>query len=438
MNNRMKELELLQLESDRIPETLNIDHIKYRIKARNRKRRVVNGIRKTMLSAAAILVVFAVLVNTSTSFANAIGDIPFLNKVAEIVTFNDGYKNAVEHEYAQYIGQVQGAGDNELELVYVLADENRIVSFFRFNQVEDKYADKYLSFREVKIGESLNRKNIEASIMSSSFTVSKGEPFIGFECVLSSDATKREYVKEYDIEVEVVSCTEPEEIIGKYQYHLSLNDPVKPMTYLLNNEIVIEGQTITVEKVEIYPTTAKITVKEDENNTMIFKDILFMLRNENNEVWGVVGGLTRSGNDYFIESNYFTNYKKLYLEIGEVEFMDKKKQLLPVDCHKGTFTDGSKLLSDMELQSVSKQLDGTYKIEMSYIGSYKKNTEVIFGYQQEKNQEPRYDYNHKMAVSNENRYYTISGIQPNEEGIVYLIRNIPTATVQADYSEELK
>ena len=125
--DRRQEYEALLRELEEIPPAL--EYTVQRSLARRHRRRWGRRLGIPAASLAGVFTAFVVLVNTSMPFAMACSGVPGLRELMAAVALSPSLKAAVEHDYAQYIGQSQTDNGITLRLEYLILDQGQI-SFF--------------------------------------------------------------------------------------------------------------------------------------------------------------------------------------------------------------------------------------------------------------------------------------------------------------------
>ena len=99
----------------------------------------------------------------------------------------------------------------------------------------------------------------------------------------------------------------------------------------VNQIVELEGQKITIENMEIYPTHMRINISDDEENTAWVKDLDFYVKT----AWGknfepVKEGLTATGDgkgktmtSYRADSTFFYDAKEIELVINGAVWLRK-------------------------------------------------------------------------------------------------------------------
>ena len=99
--------------------------------ARLRRRRAGRWCGIPAASLAGVAAAFVLLVNYSMPFAQACSAVPVLRELMAAVAFSPSLKLAVEHNYAQYIGEEQTQNGVTLRLEYLILDQGQLQFFLQ-------------------------------------------------------------------------------------------------------------------------------------------------------------------------------------------------------------------------------------------------------------------------------------------------------------------
>ncbi len=132
-------------------------------------------------------------------------------------------------------------------------------------------------------------------------------------------------------------------------------------TIVLNEEVEIESQKLTIKEITIYPLRVAVKVAFDEANS---KEILgfedMRLEDENGEVWGSIQNgvdLQGVGKSIICKAIILRNLKSFILRINKLQALDKDEATLVIDTEKGEILNGPK---DGRLQVLKTSKSGMY------------------------------------------------------------------------------
>ena len=106
------------------------------------RRKRKNLVLRPLVGFAASFALFVLLVNFSTTVADACSGIPVLRELAEAVTFSPSLEDAVDNEYAQPMNLFDQDGDASAKVEFLIVDQKQVNIFFRV--FSDKYEELYV------------------------------------------------------------------------------------------------------------------------------------------------------------------------------------------------------------------------------------------------------------------------------------------------------
>ncbi|MGD9568449.1 MAG: DUF4179 domain-containing protein [Sedimentibacter sp.] len=351
-------------ESLKYPEALLgvEDRFQRRLIKEKRKRRTF----VSSLSALAASILFIILINTNTAFANAVAELPLIGNLAEYVKFDKSLSKAIENEYVQEVNLVAWDGNNRLLLPYVIADEKKLVLFFQlpeeFKQEQNQWVNIFLkNMKNSDTGEKVEGYGYSTSGLS----LEGREQNFGF-IMQDYHFAEGKLPKSIDIEVEVkienILASEEEEAIksdnpydiksnstfetaGTFNYHIDLNDFVEPIIYNINESHTIMGQKLIVKDMRVYPTGTEVSFYFPEENSAFIKGLELEIIQDDNKILKINGNGFSATYDtentwmsVFVESNYFDKPKEQELLIKGVRLLDKNEEYITVDINNKTIT----------------------------------------------------------------------------------------------------
>lgn len=261
--------------------------------------------------------------------------------ILDFIRDNKGLIGAIEHDYYQELGKSAVKEDITFTVDGVIADENGMVLFYTIDS--DEKRDR-MRVKEVQL---LDGDGEDLDISSLSY----GEPESNKQRQSSSGMVEAFYttpslVKDFKIEVEVIGSSPDGTFEGSFADTFTVpftlpKDVLAQQTYEMNETVSIEGQKITFLEAIVSPLRTAIHVKMNSDNTkqlLNFEDL--RLVDGNGETWGkIVNGVT--GNVLsdeeqiiYLQSNYFRDPTELYLEINNIQAVDKEDLMVVVDPKK--------------------------------------------------------------------------------------------------------
>lgn len=298
-----------------------------------KKRPVVQRGVWTVVVAAILLIIFATSIRVSPAFANVVASIPGMEKIVALIQDNKGLQSAIDNDHYQEIGVSGESSGIKIVVDGIIVDEKNIILFYTIdfrgnNEIEDIHRIHIKGAN----GEDLKVGGIHNDYASGYFDnmISTNSLEIDFQEQLST--------KNVVLEFEIIGGNGETEVI-KLPFTIKKND-VKSKRYVLNEEVIVNGQSMTIEDVTISPVRTAIQVRFDPENTMkIFGFEDLQIVNEKGEVWSSIANGTTASSDgekpnvvtYYLQSNYFEEPKQLYLEFGKLMALEKEEAYLLID-----------------------------------------------------------------------------------------------------------
>ncbi len=310
---------------------------------------------------AACLAIFVLLVNLSTTVANACSRVPVLRELAESVIFSRSLTDAVENEYVQPMDLSQTKNDITAEIVYLIVDQKQVNIFYRLTS--EKYerlsADPAISCDD---------ENVAYYVRNGSFGEENGE-------LLSAtvDFTRGNVPDKLQCTLKVYSFYEdffqrPANKGPKYLAEMEFDLEFEPKftasgkIFPVNETIIIDGQRITVTNIEVYPTHLRVEVTESDDNTAWLKNLHFYIETDQGMRFDpAFSGVTATGSadspsmvSYRADSTYFYEAEHLKLVITGAKWLRKDMETTYLNLVTG---EHSELPAGVELDSIQKQDD---------------------------------------------------------------------------------
>lgn len=290
----------------------------------------------SVVVAAILLITLVTSIRVSPAFASAVASIPGMEGIVALIQDNKGLQSAINNEHYQEIGVVGESSGVKIVVDGIIADEKNIVLFYTIEYRQNHRSDfiERIQIKGAK-GEDLKWGGIshnyaddyETSMVSTnSLEISFQEPLL---------------TKDVVVEFEIIGGYGETEII-KLPFTIEL-DNSESQRFTLNEEVIIEGQSMSIVDIVIDPVRTAIQVQFNPNNTKEiygFEDLQIV--DEKGEVWSSIeNGVTASANDYepdvvtyYLQSNYFEEAQKLFLQFNKIMAMDKSEAYILVDTEK--------------------------------------------------------------------------------------------------------
>jgi hypothetical protein len=346
--SRNEEYQALLSELEQTPKALEttMETALNRKKALHRKRRAW-GIPAGSL--AACFAAFILLVNLFPPFAQACSNIPVLQDLARAVSWSRSLSAAVENEYVQSIGQSQTVNGITATMEYVIVDQKQVNIFFTLDGDYDNLSAELPQFAPEQMCSVIGADYRDPPGTLLHFTLDyqdhdvPGSLTVTFGVTTWVEAQEREEASVRDYEDELLDPTEEEQpdILAAFTFTLSF-DPqftAKGEVIPVNRTVDIDGQSITVTEVEVYPTHVRVNVSDDPANTAWLKELDFYLENEGGEQFQPISnGVSGTGSadspmmtSFYLESPYFVRSQHLTLQITGATWLDKDMERVRLD-----------------------------------------------------------------------------------------------------------
>ncbi len=290
-------------------------------------------------------------VRLSPTFAGYISKIPGFAPIVEMIAYDKGMEDIVKNQYFEEIGVM--ATDNQITvtLVGVIADHSGMVISY---EVDAPFDISQLDTKKVEILQG--GEPMQASHTFGWFG-EESKQHIEEVITLTSSETVNYDTRDFEI---VFHFADDQQSVVHLPF--TLKNPVKEAKVIeVNQDIVVEGQRLTVEKISISPLRVVVDVMIDQKNTMQVLSLdQLRLVDERGEDWtAILNGISGMGEirdgryALHMQSNYFREPKKLTLVIGEIAALPKGEDYIEVDFRKKKVLYQPKLM-DWEIEVVGK------------------------------------------------------------------------------------
>ena len=375
--NRSEELQELQQELEQTPLELQYLAAKAITKAKKQKRR--SFLWKTpVVSFCSAVLVFILLVNLFPAVALAMSNIPILKNLVYAVSLDPSLKLAVENDYYQVVGESQTQEDVTVTVEYMIVDASHISLFFKVD-APVKAGTYFYDFTD-----SGKTSSHAAVFCDTMYEVGKleelkldyvdGNPVpdeIIFTAIVNKDEGFKEWKEAMITSTEdsvtpnvtpVVTPNNSNESTGQnYRFRFVLHPDVKfthmVKSYPINQSMEIEGQKITFEKLEVYPSQIKLYLDCDKNNNAVIQYLNIYFKGDDGKIYDTPkNGLSASGTidsddigALYFESSYFKNTNSLTMYITGITSIEKDKQYGEINYSQRTITN---LPKDVSIKSM--------------------------------------------------------------------------------------
>ncbi|MBU5627211.1 DUF4179 domain-containing protein [Oscillibacter sp. MSJ-2] len=351
--NRKEEYSKLMEEVSQVPPELayTVQRAQARLRTRKRLRKFL-GV--PVGSVLVFLVSFTLLVNLLPTFAYACGRVPVLRELAKAVSWSASLSAAVEHEYVQPIEQEQTENNVTARVEYVIVDQKQLIIFYSLD------SGLYEHLEIMPELHSLSGEPMEGfSLMYGDYGVPNGELnylTADFENSMPDGLQLKMQVADYSHEMDykepeesgILAHPEHEEMeyVAEFTFSLHFDSyyTAQGDRIAVDQDFEIDGQTLTLQEAEIYPTHIRLNFTDDPENTAWLKDLEFYLENEEGQRFDPVSnGVTATGradspmmDSFRVESSFFASSKHLTLHITGATWLDKEREKVELNLRECT------------------------------------------------------------------------------------------------------
>lgn len=349
--NRSEEYEALLRQLEQLPNDLETT-VERAVK-REKASRIKRYLYRPAVSLAACFAAFVMLVNVFPTFARACEDIPIIADLAKAVTWSPSLSAAVENEYVQPIGKSQTVNGITATIQYLIVDQKQVNIFFTLEGDYDNLTGEMPElYPEQSCSRSVNNFNEPPGSLLR-FTLDYDEEDVpsGFTLTFGvttyEEADPMDQAPQQNWKDEMLQPNDPRDpdILAEFSFDLEF-DPTftaKGEIIPVNTSFELDGQTLTVTEVEVYPTHTRVDIQGAEENTAWLKGVQFYLENEDGQIFEPISnGVSAMGDpdspamlSFHLESPYFAESQHLTLHITQVEWLDKELDRVRIDLKRG-------------------------------------------------------------------------------------------------------
>lgn len=396
-----------------------IDNLYKKANKRLIKKRVLTSVTTTLSTIATLLIIFTILVNNVHSFAYACGSVPILKDLAKFVAKSPSLSAAVEYQYVQPIEITKTQDDITATIEYVIVDQKQVNIFYSLKSEKYKALeafpdalDRNMEFLECTLSYGSNDDNNELKMITLDFFDKNVPDYILLKLKVRDNG---EYIQEAMISDEIGSENadnntrneENSEILTEFEIDLNLdpNYTAQGQTINLNKKFEVDGQTLILTTVDIYPTHIRINFEDDENNTKWLKSLNFRIEDEKgNKFEKISNGVTSTGSvdspmnsSHRLESSFFSRSEEFTLFIDNITWLDKDREKLKIDLKNSKY---DTLPDNVELYKI-KKINNGYVID--FLNSIDEPNHItwVFGFNYYDEAGNKYDIdNHSASHAN--------------------------------------
>lgn len=368
--NRSEEYEALLRQLEQLPNDLETT-VERAVK-REKASRIKRYLYRPAVSLAACFAAFVMLVNGFPTFARACEDIPIIADLAKAVTWSPSLSAAVENEYVQPIGKSQTVNGITATIQYLIVDQKQVNIFFTLEGDYDNLTGEMPElYPEQACSRSVNNFNDPPGTILR-YTLDYGNEDVpsgftmtfGVTTYVETDPMAEPMEDTLESMLHPVEEEEPD-ILAEFTFDLEF-DPTftaKGEIIPVNTDFTLDGQTLTVTEVEVYPTHARVEIVGAGENTAWLKGVEFYLENEEGQIFEPISnGVSAMGDpdspamlSFHLESPYFAESEHLTLHITRAQWLNKDLEKVRVDLNTGYM---DRKIDGVEFLSAEQRDDG--------------------------------------------------------------------------------
>lgn len=322
-------------------------------------------LQKTLAVAACTCLIFVGAVNLSPAFASAAARVPLMRELVAAVSLDPSMKAAIAHNYVQLVKQHDSDNGYRLEVEYLVADKANLTVYYRLLGLGTAEA-AHEQYRELLELQDMDGNRLEGYGASWGNMVETENELREIKCYFTEGSLPEQL--QLQITVEKIVAAEADgqqEQLGTeglissyeapqptYETAATLTVPLKidqdslfnVRTIDLQQTIEIAGQTIMLEKAEIYPTQVRVYWQEAADNSAYISELPMTLQGQRHHRWetisnGVsgIGGIGEPRQTW-LDSSWFADDGVYLLQIEEAALLPKENWQVTYDYRSNTFT----------------------------------------------------------------------------------------------------
>jgi len=327
-------------------------------RARRRRRRGM--LLRPLATVAAVFALFVGLVNLSAPVAEACAGVPVLRELAQAVTFNRSLQAAVENDYAQKVNITKKQNGFTVTVEYLMVDRKQVNVFYRVTSKKYDWVETQAEFISPD-GEAQGYFVLDLSaggepageLWSCSVTFQEEvPPQLGMKLRIYDLSPERDYYTggahsppppAEDMWEYMESDERPHEkpLLAELDFQLEFDPYFTAQGRHIPTDaaFTVDGQTVRVSSVDVYPSHMEINVEGAAENTAWLKSLRFSLATEAGERFAAApGGIVSFGSPdtpetvcYWAESPFFYEAESVTMEITEGEWLQKDTPATRID-----------------------------------------------------------------------------------------------------------
>lgn len=344
-------------EASELPKEMEMQALRQRILKRVRRNHLMRAVKIGLASAATLILAFAAGVNISPAFAEAVSKLPVLGTLAEAVQWNKGLVDAVQNDYAIPVNQTVQTAHMKLTCTDILTDSEQLVLFLKAEDVEANSKDHDYS---MALDQIIDTDSGETLLSNLGII---GEVAVDGSTWAIALEMERETAKHVEVGFQFHDKTEG--TTENVKFSLDLSQPPEPITYDLEETILVEDQQLTIQRVTLYPTRAYVDVELDQSNTKQLLNLELYFENQYGERWDstTIGRYCIEEDEqhyrYCVDSSYFSSSEGLKLVVERVDYLSPEREKIYFNTRTNEFYDVYGELPELQRVVVGTYLGGS-------------------------------------------------------------------------------
>lgn len=330
------------------------------------KSNVKRTLKKIGAAAAAVMIVFAISLNTSEAFANYIDEIPVLDKLAQFFKFDRGLEEAGKKGFLQVVNKSSEDKGISFKIDDIVYDNKRMVIKYSFTTKED-LENLWVVYAKVTYGDG---SDLDGAFISSTPIYDDNDK--NKKTGIININIKGELNKEQSSIIIYPKFTragsgpkiEEEDITGEWKIDIPIKHELlhsEAKQYNIDNQFEVENIKINIEDLKMYPTVGELEINyEDKNSEYKFSGFTetSLIDGKGEKFINMSSTSLIPGEKTLrFESNYFIDSSSLELNVGGIYVIPKKSYDFNVDIEKDSMI--GECDYDIRMESLQKKEDGT-------------------------------------------------------------------------------
>ncbi|MGN7454927.1 DUF4179 domain-containing protein [Paenibacillus pasadenensis] len=319
-DGRLSDAELAELAADerlRAAIRAGLERGKRRSRPR-RRRRLGLGLAAALIS---LLALTAGAAKVSPAFADALRSVPSLSGFLRLIGENPALLSSIDRDLLQIVGRTAEKDGKWLTVEALVADERRLVVFYRTNLQE---------FESVPL--RLSMLDGQGQVLSAGYSSGYTPPSSELE---GSEDSKPDMI---DVQMSPGERLPEQVLLRVNQAGVMLEVPLDidlnksaglVREFPLNRTLEIEGQKLTVVSARQTPLQLELKLRKDPANTMEIRDLLNLrLTDEAGREWRSTMGFLGDEPVMLFQNGYFQKPKRLTLRADGFVMFAKGQQIV--------------------------------------------------------------------------------------------------------------